>query len=232
MAGDLLLRGVFAGALAAALAYAATTLMGGSRIELAFGLEAVIEDVANRTVVSLGGRLLWRGAAGLAAYLTVGVLLGALVAFAFGLAWQRIGHISAATLGLLLPSMGFILLVLLPQLKYPPNPLDITGTFDGLRTTLYFEMVLISLGAFIVALLLGRALLGWLRPGTTVLIAAMVFVAIVVVIQRALPSIDEPADLPRDVLSDFQLASLATQFVLWIGLGLAFAGLAERSFSR
>jgi hypothetical protein len=61
------------------------------------------------------------------------------------------------------------------------------------------------------------------------LIAAGSYVAATTIVMLVLPTIDEtPADFPADVLYEFRLYSLGTQFVLWAMMAVVFASMAQR----
>ena len=124
--------------------------------------------------------------------------------------------------------------MVVPGLKYPANP-PAVGNPDtiGERTTLFFIMLAISVAALVLAVNLALGLArrhgGWAAG----IIAGAVYIAIIVVAQLALPTInDVPEGFPADLLWQFRIASLGMHAVLWTTIGLAFGALAERSFAR
>ncbi len=235
MARDLLLRGLLAGVVAGLLAFGVASLFGEPQLELAIGFETAMTHAAGHAMEpDLVSRGMQRGFGLLIACVAVGVALGGILALAFAFAWQRVGRIKATALAALLTGAGFTVMVLVPQLKYPANPPAI-GTEEtiGLRTALYFEMILIAVGAMVLAVLLGRRLMARLGGRSALLLGTLVFVGIVGGFQVVLPNIDEmPDGFPLDVLWRFRLASLATQFVLWAVLGVLFGTLAGRSLGN
>jgi hypothetical protein len=155
--------------------------------------------------------------------------LGGILAVAVGVLYGRVGSLRAQPLTLLLAAGGFVTLVLVPQLKYPANP-PAVGAEDtiGLRTALYFEMMLIALAALVLAVLLVRLLWSRVGPGGAIITGAVAFLALVVAMQLALPGgAEAPPDFPTDVLWRFRLGSFATQLVLWVALGTIFGRLAR-----
>jgi predicted cobalt transporter CbtA len=61
------------------------------------------------------------------------------------------------------------------------------------------------------------------------LIGAGAYVAAIAAVMLVLPTIDEtPGDFSADVLYDFRLYSLGTQFVLWAMIGLVFGSMVDR----
>jgi len=227
VARALLLRGMLAGMLAGLLAVAFATLFGEPQLELAIGFESLTNHAAEPELVS---RTMQRTVGLLIAGVASGAALGGMVALVFAFAYRRIGPLGPRALAALLSGAGFIAVVLVPQLKYPANPPPI-GAADtiGLRTALYFEMILIALAALVLAVLLARALLARIGAWNAWLVAAGAFICLVATVQAVLPAVNEvPQGFPADVLWRFRIASLGTQFVVWASLGAIFGALAER----
>lgn len=231
MVPRLLLHGMLAGSLAGLLAFGIASLVGEPQLELALGFEAAQHEAGHMMDVELVSRATQRGLGLLTACVAVGVALGGVLALVFAATYQRVGRMNATTLAVLLASVGFVTLVLVPQLKYPANPPSVgSDETIGLRTALYFEMVLIAVAAMVLAWLLGRMLIVRLGGPAAFLIGAVAFMCLVVALQAALPGINEvPDSFPTAVLWRFRLASLGTQFALWAGLGAIFGLLARRS---
>ena len=233
MARTLLLRGMLAGVLAGILAVGFATLFGEPQIELAIGFESLMEHAAGHAPEpELVSRAVQRSAGLLTAAVATGAALGGIVALVFAFAYQRIGQFGPRALASLLAGAGFIAMVLVPQLKYPANPPSIgEAETIGVRTALYFEMMLIAAAALVLAVLLGRRLLARFGGWNASLIATIGFVCIVALVQFVLPDVNEVPDaFPAVVLWRFRIASLGTQFVLWASLGVIFGLLAERAF--
>jgi len=231
LVGALLLRGMLAGLLAGALALGFAELFGEPPLDAAIGFETAAEhhhagEAAEPELVSRGVQR----TLGLAtAALTFGAALGGVLALVFAGAYGRVTALTPRSLAALLALAGFLALSLVPQLKYPANPpaIGAPGTI-GPRTVLYFEMIAVSLGAMVLALLLWRRLLVHLGGWNAALAAAALFVVIVATVQLALPEVNEvPDGFPAVVLWRFRIASLGMQAVLWAGLGFIFGVLAE-----
>lgn len=234
MARALLLRGMLAGALAGVFAVVFAWLFGEPQLELALGFEAAMEHAADHAAEpELVSRAVQSSAGLLVAGMALGVALGGFLALAFAFAYQRIAHTSPRALAVLLAIAGFIAMVLVPQIKYPASPPSVgMSETIGLRTALYFEMMLIGVGGLLLAVLIGRALLARIGTRNATLIGILSFVCIVTAVQFALPDVNEvPDGFPAAVLWRFRVASLGTQFVLWAGLGVIFGMLAERLLS-
>lgn len=234
MVRPLLVRGMLAGALAGLLAFGFAWLFGEPQVNLAIGFEAHMHQMAgeapepeivSRAVQSTVGLL-----TGVVVYASA---IGGIFALAFAGAYGRLGRLDARGTAALLAAMGFVVLILAPQIKYPANPPSIGEPETiGIRTALYFTMIALSLIAAIAALSTGRQLARRLGAWNGVLIAGAVYIVVVAVAMLILPAINEvPADFSAAVLWRFRLASLGIETVLWTALGLVFGVLAERQLA-
>jgi len=231
-AGSLLVRGMLVGLAAGVAAFIFATVFGEALIDQAIAIEAAHEvhpagaaeesELVSRTVQSTVGLA--------TAALVYGVGLGGLFALAFAVAYGRIGRFGARATAALVALVGFGTVALVPFLKYPANP-PATGNPDtlGQRTVLYFLMIVIAVASALAALYLGR----WLQPrlGTwnATLVAVGAFAVFIGVVAVSLPTINEvPDGFSAILLWEFRLASLGTQFVTWVTLGLLFGALTER----
>jgi Probable cobalt transporter subunit (CbtA) len=233
LARTLLLRGMLAGVLAGLLAVGFATLFGEPQIELAIGFESLMEHAAGHAPEpELVSRAVQRSAGLLTAGMASGAALGGIVALVFAFAYQRIGRFSPRALAALLAGAGFVAIVLVPQLKYPANPPSIGAPETiGMRTALYFEIMLIAVAALVLAVLLGRRLLARFGGWNASLVATLAFICIVTLVQFVLPDVNEVLDgFPAVVLWRFRIAALGIQFVLWASFGVIFGVLAERAF--
>ena len=162
--------------------------------------------------------------------LAFGVAMGALYAAVYCVAYGRVGSLSPRMLSLLLAGAMFLSLYVVPFLKYPPNP-PAVGLDETIRqrTLLYLMMVLLSAALLVAAVWLGRSLLERFGAWSATLIAAASYVAAVSIVMLVLPAIDETPDgFPADVLYEFRLYSLGTQFVLWAIIAVVFASMVHR----
>ncbi|GAA4499145.1 CbtA family protein [Gluconacetobacter tumulicola] len=229
MAGRLLARGMIAGVLAACLAFLFARVFGEPQVDLsiafetardaAAGMAAEPEIVSRKMQASFG---LFTAAA------LYGAAYGGIFAIVFALAYGRVGRVSPRALALLLAGAGFLTFVLIPDLKYPPNPPAVgqEGTI-GLRTVTYFEMIVLSLCVMALSILVGRRLIQRFGQWNGMLCGVGLFVALTALVQSGLPNINEvPADFPAIVLWRFREAAIGMQVVLWGALGLIFGPLA------
>lgn len=216
--GHLVLRGLAAG-LVAGLAAAIFGLVAGEpQIERAIALEP---HAANPLVGRAGQE---RGLV-LAAAL-YGMAVGGLFGLAFAFVRGRIGPRRDAALAAALGAALFVGAVLVPFGKYPAGPPGV-GDPDTLRerTLLYLVMLAIGLASVLAAARIARSAPLRVRvPAAAATLILLVGFAYVL-----LPGVDEvPAGFSSDLLLDFRLASLGTQFVLWASLTALFACLAPR----
>jgi predicted cobalt transporter CbtA len=231
LARSLLIRGMLIGVLAGLLAAGFASVFGEPQVQHAIDFEsamvAAAGDVPEPEIVS---RAVQRSFGLLTAGMLAGVGIGGLFSLVFSFAYGRIGKIGPRNLAALLALAGFAAVVLIPGLKYPPNPPSVGSPETiGPRTALFFEMIIISLAAMTLAVLAAKRLSPRLGPWNASLVAAVVFAVVIVFVQMALPDVNEvPEKFPAVVLWRFRVASLGMQVVMWGTLGLGFGALAER----
>jgi hypothetical protein len=124
--------------------------------------------------------------------------------------------------------------VLVPDLKYPANPPSVGNPETiGLRTELFFVLLVISVAALVLTVALARRLSARYGAWNATLIAGAAFVVVIAIVQYVLPEINEvPEQFSAVVLWRFRVAALGIQVVLWTTIGLLFGVLAERSFAE
>ena len=161
--------------------------------------------------------------------LAFGVAMGALFAVAYCVVYGRV-NLSPRLLSVVLAGGMFLSLYVIPFLKYPPDPpaVSLDETIRQ-RTLLYLLMVVLSAALLAGAVVLGRNLVERFGAWSATLIAAASYVVAIAIVMLVLPTIDEtPDDFPADVLYEFRLYSLGTQFVLWAIIAVVFASMAQR----
>ncbi|MEU2783970.1 CbtA family protein [Streptomyces sp. NPDC007110] len=226
----LLVRGMLAGLGAGVLAFVFAFLVGEGPVDAAIAFEEAGshehghggEELVSRTVQSTAGL-----ATGV---LVFGVAIGGIAALAFCFALGRVGRFGARSTAALTALAGFLLLYLLPILKYPANP-PAVGNPDtiGKRTILFVGMIVLSVLLGIAAILLGRKLAPSWGNWNASIAAGVAFVTVVAVVMAVLPEGDNtPKGFPATDLWEFRVASIGLQAVLWAAFGLLFGFLAER----
>jgi len=227
----LLIRGLIVGLVAGILAFGFAQVFGEPQVDRAIAFEdaqaaaageAPGEEVVSRDVQSSIGLL--TGA------IIFGVAIGGLFSIAFAAAHGRIGRfrprVTAAVLGL----CGFLVVFLVPFLKYPGNPPAVGDPNTiGERTTQYVVMILISILAAVGVYRFGRGLVARLGGWNAALAAVGLYVVLIAFAMVVLPAAQGVTrGFPADVLWHFRIASIGTQLVLWTTIGLGFGALAER----
>jgi predicted cobalt transporter CbtA len=231
MMRTLLVRGILSGLVAGLLALVFAYIFGEPSIGSAINFESALQanrgestepELVSRTVQSTIGLAV---AVGLYA-----VALGGLFALAFAIVHGRVGRISAQATAAILAMVGYLVVYVVPFLKYPASPPSV-GNAETIseRTGAYFGMVLLSLALALAATYLGHRLRSHLNAWNAILFASAAFVVTVALVQLPLPSINEvPETFPATVLWNFRIASLGTQLVMWATLGLLFGALVGR----
>lgn len=254
MTGRLLLRGMLVGLVAALLSFGFLKLAGEPPVERAIAFEATLDEAKAKeqakadaeeaaakgrpapivtTEPELVSRHVQAGLGLLTGVTVYSTAFGGLFAIVFALAYGRMADLGPRATSAVLAVVGFVAVSLIPMLKYPANPpaVGLSETI-GMRTSLYFAMLLISLAATVAAgmlrLRLERRLGGW----NAALIATGAYLAVMTVVGFALPGLNEvPEGFPAAVLWQFRVASLGGQVIMWATLGLLFGVLAERQLA-
>lgn len=238
MARDLLLRGMLAGVIAAVLATLFARVFAEPQVDLAIAFEAARDHAGHAMAMApepeLVSRTTQKGLGLLTALTLYGTAVGGIFALVFAASYGRATMIGPRSLALLLAVAAFIVVTLVPALKYPPTP-PAVGQHEtvGLRTVAFFTMTGMSIVALLFALRMRRLLSPRLGSFNAALAACAIFAVAVGAIQSFLPPINEvPGNFPAVILWDFRVASIATQAVLWLTIGTIFGALAQGVLQR
>jgi putative cobalt transporter subunit CbtA len=160
--------------------------------------------------------------------------VGGLFSLVFAFVYGRVGRFGPRATAALLALGAFVSIVLVPDLKYPANPPSVGNPETiGLRTELFFVMLVISVAALVLAVALAQRLSARYGAWNATLIAGAGFVVVIAIVQYVLPEINEvPEQFSAVVLWRFRVAALGIQAVLWTTIGLLFGVLTERSFAE
>ncbi|MBG0565886.1 CbtA family protein [Actinoplanes aureus] len=225
----LLLRGLLAGLIAGLLAGGFAYLFGEPHIDAAIAIEEAAAGHSHGDQAEIS-RDTQSGAGLFLATGLYGVALGGILATAYTLLRRRL-HTTDTRAALGLTAAALLGYVLVPYLKYPPNPPAVgdPATINQ-RTIAYLAVVVLGLVAVWAAVLAARTQTDdWRRA----LAATIGFLAVVTVAHLLLPTFDEvPDTFPATLLWDFRISSLGTQVVLWTALGLIFTALLARVPAR
>jgi predicted cobalt transporter CbtA len=229
----LLIRGMISGLAAGLLATVFAAIFGEPGIEGGVAFEQQVA-AAGAPEVEVVGRGV-QATVGLAAALLIyGVAVGGLFALGYALVHGRVGRLNPRATAGLLALGAFLVLFLVPFVKYPGNPPGATEAESiSQRTGLHLVMVLFSAVVAAVAIAAGRRMARRVGTWNAATLAAVAYAIAIGLTMAAMPEVDEtPAGFPATVLYDFRIASIGTQAVLWAGLGLVFGALVERAAER
>jgi hypothetical protein len=230
MARTLLVRGMLVGIIAGLIVFVFARSIGEPVVERAITFEAKLDqskgEAPEPEVVT---RRVQRGVGLLIGTLLYGTAIGGLFGLVFAYANGRLGNLRPRVLSALLAGMGFVAIVLVPTLKYPANPPSVGNPETiGMRTAAFFLAIAFSIAAMVLVVQLGRRFS--LRYGVwnASLLAAGIYLIVVILVFHLLPVIDEvPADFPATVMWHFRVVSLGIQGVMWATIGLLFGWLTE-----
>lgn len=234
MVGNLLLRGMLVGVLAGLLAFGFARIFGEPQVDRAIAFEEQMDqakgEAPEEELVSRGTQAGLGLATGVIVY---GAAIGGLFALVFAFVQGRVGRLGPRATAALLALAAFVAIVLVPDLKYPANPPSVGNPETiGLRTELFFVMLVISVAAMVLAVMLARRLSATIGFWNATIVAGAAFIVVIVIAQYALPEINEvPEQFSAVLLWRFRTASLGIQVVLWTTIGLLFGALTERSFA-
>ncbi len=241
MIRNLLVCGLIAGSCGGLLAAGFAELAGEPSINQAIAFEEAQAESAGEVAEhahhahehEVVSRDVQRSVGLLTAAVVYGLALGGLFALAFAAIYGRVARTSPAKTALWLAAGAFIVVYLVPFLKYPAHPPAVGDPETiGQRTLLYVVMIAISVLAAIAAVRL-RSVLSRRGLGSTATVAVgATYLAIVVIAGIVLPGVHEvPATFPATTLWSFRVASVGMQAVVWATIGLVFAALAQRAMA-
>jgi uncharacterized membrane protein YidH (DUF202 family) len=209
-------------AIDSSIAYEEAHVHGNSASTAVMHHEAVAPDLVSRSLQNSAGLL--------TAATVYGLSFGGIFALAFAFAYGRVGRASPRRTAYLLAAAAFTVVYLVPFVKYPASPPGATDASTiGKRTALYVTMIAVSVLAAVFAARLRPALARRFGSHNANLATALAFLFVVVAGGLALPGVHEiPRDFPATVLWRFREASVGTQAVLWLTIGLVFAPAAQR----
>jgi hypothetical protein len=183
MMGNLLLRGMLAGLLAAVFAFGFAKVFGEPQVDRAIAFEEQMNahahsgeaeepEIVSREVQASIGLL-----TGVAVY---GAALGGLFALAFAFVSGRLLQLPPRATAILIAGLGFLAFYVVPYLKYPANPPAVgSGETIGYRTQLYFTMIVFSAAALAIAIAFGRQLAAKLGTWNAIIGGGAVYLVLV-----------------------------------------------------
>lgn len=219
MMGSYIRRGVLAGLAGGAASALFLLLVGESVIGDAIRLEEARggggDAMFSRGVQTLGGAL---------GMIFVSVALGVIFAATFAAVRHRLPGRDDWQRSVVWAATAFVVVYLVPFLKYPPNPPAVgdPDTIDE-RTVLYVAMLAWSIAAVWAAARLG----GWLRSrrvsdAARLSSIGVVWVVLVTIGLIVLPGTPDAVSAPATLIWRFRLASAGGALVLWAVTGVVF----------
>jgi predicted cobalt transporter CbtA len=222
------------GVVAGLLVFAFARWIGEPQVERAIAFETSMDKARGEAPEpEMVSRRVQKSAGLLTGTVVYGAAIGGLFGLVFAFAYGRIGEMGPRALSAVLAGLGYVAIVVVPNLKYPANP-PAVGSAEtiGVRTGAYFLLIAVSIATMMFSLQMRERLARRFGEWNGSLLAAALFVVIVGVVAHFLPEVDEiPAGFPVSLMWKFRVAALEIQAVLWGALGLGFGWLTERDSS-
>jgi len=230
MVGRLLLRGMLVGLAAGIIAFIFAHTFGEPLVDKAIAFEEATSAAANEAAQPEIVSRAMQSTLGLATgVLIYGAALGGIFALVFAYVYGRVGKLSPRATSAILAVLGFIAVIAVPMIKYPANPPAVGNPETiGMRTELFFVMIVASILSMIVSVTVARRLIATRGTWNASIIGGVVFIVLFAVVKYLLPDINEvPENFSAVVLWGFRTASLGIQVTLWAVIGLGFGWLVE-----
>ncbi len=231
MVGNLLLRGMIAGAIAGILVFAFAHTFGEPLVDKAIAFEEAAATAAGEAAEpEIVSRATQAGIGLFTGVMAYGIAVGGLFALAFAFVHGRFSKLSARGTAAVIALAAFVAIILVPGIKYPANP-PAVGNPDtiGVRTELFFLMIVVSVGALVAAVAFARNLAVRFGIWNGSIIAGIAYIVFIGVVQYLLPPINEvPENYSAAVLWSFRTTSLGMHVILWSVLAVVFGFLAEK----
>ncbi|MFP3545389.1 CbtA family protein [Rhizobium sp. SIMBA_035] len=231
MVGNLLLRGMIAGAIAGILVFAFAHTFGEPLVDQAIAFEEAAATAAGEAAEpEIVSRATQAGIGLFTGVMAYGIAVGGLFALAFAFVHGRFSKLSARGTAAVIALAAFVAIILVPGIKYPANP-PAVGNPDtiGVRTELFFLMIVVSVGALVAAVAFARNLAARFGIWNGSIIAGIAYIVFIGAVQYLLPPINEvPENYSAAVLWSFRTTSLGMHVILWSVIAVVFGILAEK----
>ncbi len=212
------------------------TLLAGAIAGTVLGLinQVVVEpfvdkaiDIETQNMISQGETVdlqelnsirLWQKGGEIVAGTVLGTSIGALFGLVFAFARSSLPGSNEKKKGIILAGIMFIVLFLVPTLKYPANPPAVGDP----ETIVYRQSLYIGMIAIYGFTALGLALLyrNMEHKDSKKIIIPLIYVTIIAIAFVILPSNPDHITISMDLLMNFRIVSALTVGIFWIILGL------------
>jgi len=222
---------MIAGAIAGILVFAFAHTFGEPLVDKAIAFEEAAATAAGEAAEpEIVSRATQAGIGLFTGVMAYGIAVGGLFALAFAFVHGRFSKLSARGTAAVIALAAFVAIILVPGIKYPANP-PAVGNPDtiGVRTELFFLMIVVSVGALVAAVAFARNLAVRFGIWNGSIIAGIAYIVFIGAVQYLLPPINEvPENYSAAVLWSFRTTSLGMHVILWSVLAVVFGFLAEK----
>ncbi|MBW3579869.1 MAG: CbtA family protein [Actinobacteria bacterium] len=189
----------------------------GDAVALESHDQAMHEELYSRAAQQIGGMI------GVVLY---GLLVGVVFAVVLASLRHRLPFRDDWWRSMSLATIGFGTVVLVPFLKYPPNPPTVgdPSTITR-RTLLYLVLLAFSVGATMLTWRFARYTSGRYARHIAVPMSVGVYVVLIGTSFAVFPPFTDEVAVPANLLWHFRLDSLAGNLALWSVLGLGLGAL-------
>lgn len=237
MTGSLLLRGMIAGLIAGLLAFGFARVFGEPQVDLAIAFEEQMAAAADPNAPEEPEVVSRQTQAGIGLFtgiMAYSVAMGGIFSLVFAGLYGRASRLGPRGLAAVLGVAAFVAIVVVPDLKYAPNPPAVGNPETiGVRTQLFFVVIASSIFGMALAFALAKNLSARLGAWNAAIVAGIAYIAFIAIAQRLLPTINEvPENFSAMNLYNFRMATLGIQATIWAAIALLFGYLAERLLSQ
>lgn len=237
MTGNLLMRGLIAGVIAGLLAFGFARVFGEPQVDLAIAFEERMAAAENPDAPAEPEAVSRETQAGIGLFtgvMTYSVAMGGIFSLVFAGLYGRASRLGPRGLAAVLGIAAFVALVIVPDLKYAPNPPAVGNPETiGVRTQLFFVMIAASIFGMALAFAVAKNLRERFGTWNAAILAGIAYIVFIAIVQALLPAINEvPENFSAMNLYSFRLATLGLQATVWTVIALVFGYLAERLLSQ
>jgi hypothetical protein len=225
---------MLAGLIAGVLVFLFARVFGEPLVDAAIAFEEASAQAAGAPAEpELVSRATQAGLGLFTGIMAYSIAVGGLFALAFAFVQGRFSSLGARGTSAVMAIAAFVAVILVPAIKYPANP-PAVGNPDtiGVRTELFFLMIVVSVASLVAAIVLARRLAERFGAWNGAIVAGLAYVVFIGLVQYLLPPINEvPENYSAMVLWRFRTVSFGMHAILWTVLGLTFGALAEKRLS-